>query len=188
MATALIAHPITVEQYLEFEGYPGLKDELINGRIVLSPQPKPHHQQVVVNFYDSLRDQLRGSDYTVQMNSNIRFDQANSMPAPDVFITSRSVWREAIQNETYLKEPPVLVVEVLSPANRKKHVNEKAALYLAHGVQHILIANPKQNQLFVSRWASESERTEVALEPIDEIALEIGSVRIALSSHDVFQI
>ncbi len=46
MATVSVAPPITVEQYLGFRGYPGLRDELINGEIVLSPQPKPHHQEV----------------------------------------------------------------------------------------------------------------------------------------------
>jgi hypothetical protein len=41
MATAFKAPPITVQQYEAFQGYPGLKDELIYGEIILSPQPKP---------------------------------------------------------------------------------------------------------------------------------------------------
>jgi len=42
-------HPITVAQYLHsFEGYPGLRDELINGRIVMYPQPYPSEQRTLL--------------------------------------------------------------------------------------------------------------------------------------------
>lgn len=50
MPTASKAPAITVEQYEGFEGYPGLRDELIYGEIVLSPQRKPVHQQVAGNL------------------------------------------------------------------------------------------------------------------------------------------
>jgi hypothetical protein len=42
--------PITIQQYEQFEGYPGLRDELIEGDIVMSPQPKPLNQQTVRNI------------------------------------------------------------------------------------------------------------------------------------------
>jgi hypothetical protein len=35
--TARNVPPITADQYEGFEGFPGLRDQLINGRIVLSP-------------------------------------------------------------------------------------------------------------------------------------------------------
>src|SRR5579884_461573 len=97
VATAPAAPPITVEQYLNFKGYPGLRDELINGEIVLSPQPKALHQEVCENVLHALREALQGSNYVVKHNSNIRFDRANSMPAPDVFVVSREAWLRAIE-------------------------------------------------------------------------------------------
>ncbi|MBV8896004.1 MAG: Uma2 family endonuclease [Acidobacteriaceae bacterium] len=151
MATATIAPPITIEQYLGFEGYPGLRDELINGEIVLSPQPKPHHQEVVDNVSLALREIFGNSAYVVKRDSNIRFDQANSMPAPDVFVVSKIAWIRAIQQEEYLSEPPLLVVEVLSPANRRRRVEEKIELYLRNGVAHVWICDPKQGQAFAAR-------------------------------------
>lgn len=156
MATVPVAPPITVEQYLGFEGYPGLRDELINGRIILSPKPKPHHQEVGCNVLFALRDVFKNSAYVVRHDSNIRFDQANSMPAPDVFVVRREAWLRAIQEENYLTEPPLLVVEVLSPANRRRKVEEKAELYLRNGVAHVWICDPKRGQDFTALLAGNS--------------------------------
>jgi Uma2 family endonuclease len=182
MATALVTPPITVEQYLGFEGYPGLRDELINGRIVLSPQPKPHHQHVVQNLYRLLWVAFENSRFFVAMNSNIRFDQANSMPAPDVFVVSKKAWFEAIEREDYLQEAPLLVVEVLSPANRKKHVEEKTRLYLERGVQHVLIADPKQATLRIGRI----EGDRVVYDSLDTFAIS-DPVPVSIAAGEAFQ-
>jgi Uma2 family endonuclease len=51
VATPILkAPPITIEQFEAFESFPGLRDELIRGEIVLSPQPKPFHQQIAKNI------------------------------------------------------------------------------------------------------------------------------------------
>jgi len=103
--------PITIEQYEAFEGYPGLKDELILGKIILSPQPKPLHRQVTQNIQDLLHSALKGQRYTVQQNSNVRFRAANSVPAPDVFVITKEQWNRACEIDDYLSDPPILVVE-----------------------------------------------------------------------------
>lgn len=148
-ATAINAPPITVEQYEGFEGYPGLRDELIYGRIVLSPQPKPSHQFVVKKIERLLDAALDGTLYEANQNSNIRFASMNSMPAPDVFVVETEVWLAACRTETYVAQPPLLAVEVLSPANRKRHVSEKVELYLSAGVRVVWVVFPKQRSVDV---------------------------------------
>jgi Uma2 family endonuclease len=125
MATAVKAPPITVEQYKAFQGYPGLKDELIYGENVLSPRPKPLHQQALMNVMDLLRAALKTQDFTVQTNSNIDFGAEFSMPAPDVFVIAKPEWKRACDEDDYLRTAPVLVVEVLSPANTKQAAEKK---------------------------------------------------------------
>src|SRR5438874_2194855 len=45
------SNPITVIQYEHsFEELPGFRDELINGKIVMTPQPKPLHQHIRKNL------------------------------------------------------------------------------------------------------------------------------------------
>ncbi|MBV9266986.1 MAG: Uma2 family endonuclease [Acidobacteriaceae bacterium] len=152
MATATVAPPITVEQYLAFEGYPGLRDELIKGRIVLSPQPKPLHQYVAQHVYNLLREAFKESLYTVGLSSNIRFDLAHSMPAPDVFVVTKTALSAAIANDAYLSEPPLLAIEVISPANSRRNVIDKTELYLSHGTKLVWTIYPKKKRVDVFAW------------------------------------
>jgi len=144
MASAFKAPPITVEQYEAFEGYPGLKDELIYGEIILSPQPKPLHQRAVRKVLFLIDAALKNQEFTVETNSNIDFGTEFSMPAPDVFVIAKSEWDRACDEDDYVRLPPVLAVEVLSPANTKPAVEKKVNLYLNNGVQEVWLIHPKQ--------------------------------------------
>lgn len=183
MATALANPPITVKQYLGFEGYPGLRDELINGKIVLSPQPKPQHQQVVKNLFLVLDKALQSSDLTVQMNSNIRFDDSHSMPAPDLFVVRHEVWRRVIEEDRYLSEPPLLVAEVISPANRSKKVQDKIEIYLAHGVQHVLVIYPKKLSVSLARKTGKA----VQLERVERVQIT-AHLNVDFPASDLFAV
>jgi Uma2 family endonuclease len=161
MATQILkAPPITVEQYEAFEGFPGLRDELINGEIVLSPQPKPLHQQVSENIHVLLNKVLSGQ-FVAKQNSNIKFREANSMPAPDVFVVSRAEWKKACESDQYLDRPPVLAVEVISPANRKVRVAQKIDIYLGNGVSAVWVSYPKKRLLRTYQSGGVAELSEV---------------------------
>jgi len=147
MATAFKAPPITVQQYEAFQGYPGLKDELIYGEIILSPQPKPLHQRVVKNLLLLLDSALKNQEFTVETNSNIDFGAEFSMPAPDLFVIANSEWKRACEEDDYVRIPPVLAIEVLSPANTKPAVEKKVTLYLNNGVKEVWLVHPKQRTL-----------------------------------------
>jgi len=166
MATAFKAPPITVEQYKSFAGYPGLKDELICGEIVLSPQPKPLHQQILMAVMDLLREALKTQDFVVQTNSNIDFGSEFSMPAPDVFVIAKSEWKRACDEDDYLQTAPVLIVEVLSPANKKPAVEKKVTLYLNNGVKEIWLIHPKQQTITrVTQRKRSSAKGTISLPP-----------------------
>jgi Uma2 family endonuclease len=180
---ASIAAPITVEQYEHFEGYPGLRDELINGRIVLSPQPKPLHQEVVENFRRLLDAALSKSEYIVRQNSNIRFKKAHTMPAPDLFVVRREVWLAAIKANKYLAEAPLIAIEVLSRANREKGVEDKTRVYLSNGVQHVWIADPKKGEVYIARLLED----RVEREPVETITVK-EPVRLKLAAAEILAI
>ncbi len=144
MSAAGKALPITVEQYEHFEGYPGLKDELIYGEIVMSPQPKPLHQQLAENLQRLLSNMVEQYGYVVKQNSNIRFAVAHSMPAPEVFVIPSNIWRDACQFDRYLSTAPILVAEILSPSNRRKPLSDKIRLYLERGVALVIEVHPKR--------------------------------------------
>ena len=132
MASALFAPPITIEQYLAFESPDGYRDELINGRIIVSPQPKALH-------------------FEVAQRLNLRFPDVDSMPSPDVFVIERAEWQRVRTEEVYPDGSKVLLaVEVISPSNRPTPLGEKVAIYAGHGIE-TWVVEPKKQEVKVHR-------------------------------------
>ena len=148
MASALSAPPITIEQYLTFESPEGFRDELINGRIVISPEPKVLHFDVADNLY-RLLTKAAGKKFRVGQRMNLRFADVNSMPSPDVFVIELAEWKRAREKDVYPEGAKVrLAVEVLSPSNRKPALQSKISIYTAHGIEAWLV-DPKAQEVKV---------------------------------------
>ena len=146
MATQENTHPIMVAQYLNsFQGHPAFRDELIDGRIVMTPQPKPLHQHICKNVQRLLDAICEGTDYIVNGDSNIELTPFD-MPAPDVFVVRATAWEEAMRAGEYLCTPPLLAVEILSPG---QEVQEKVRLYLSAGVDAVWVVYPSTRATLV---------------------------------------
>jgi Uma2 family endonuclease len=181
MSAASTPVPITVEQYEHFEGYPGLRDELIYGEIVMSPQPKPLHQEIALHVYELLSVLLKGSPYIARLDTNIKFPALNSMPAPDVFVVRRDGWLKACREEAYLDITPLLVAEVISPANRKSRVEQKVEIYRTSGVAEVWVVYPKKRTV---RVRTESGETVYGADDSVRLTALAGTIQLA----DVFRL
>lgn len=144
MSTLTKADPIHIDQYLAFEAPSGFRDELIEGEIVLSPDPKPLHAAVANRLSDLFRARLVGMPFIVQQRVNFRMEDCHSMPSPDVFVLDKSRWREAVETDTYPSGSPILAVEIVSPANRRKEIQRKTGLYLRHGSVEVWVVFPRK--------------------------------------------
>ena len=151
MATQPKPNPITADQYETFAGAPGYRDELINGRIVMTPDAKPLHQHIQKNIQRLLEAACQDSGYIVNGDSNIKLTHID-MPSPDVFVVTASGWLHAMRTGQYLNEPPLLAVEILSPSQYSTsplptpagpEMVEKIHVYLAAHVEAIWIVDPK---------------------------------------------
>ena len=78
MASALPVPPITIEQYLTFESPAGFRDELINGKIIVSPAAKPLHSDVADNLYELLKAACDRKLNRVRQRMNLRFPDVDS--------------------------------------------------------------------------------------------------------------
>jgi Uma2 family endonuclease len=122
MATAPKVPPITVEQFLNFQAPPGYRAELLHGEIILSPDPKPLHHDVVMNIYRMVYDRCLGSSYHVGSRCNVDFRPEHYMPSPDIFVFPLDVWNRARAGSYYPAKAPILAAEVVSPSNTKQNV------------------------------------------------------------------
>jgi Uma2 family endonuclease len=144
MSTLTKAAPIHIDQYLGFDAPSGFRDELIEGEIILSPDPKPLHPAVANRLSDLLKARLLGTPFVVQQRVNFRMEDCDSMPSPDVFVLDKSRWQEAVKTDTYPSGSPILAVEIVSPANRRKAIQRKTGLYLRHGSVEVWVVFPRK--------------------------------------------
>ena len=178
MDTVVDAPPITVEQFLGFEAPPGYRAELLDGKIIVSPGPKPIHQQVTSNIYKTLDRSLEGR-FAVNMRTNFDLSEIHHMPSPDVFVLPLQEWKQAIQDSRYPLGAPILAVEVISPANTEERVRQKTQIYLNHGSVQVWNVYPHQKTVICcepsQQWELREDDTIKLPFPLPDLKLRVGS-------------
>lgn len=142
-ASTVVVPPITVEQFFHFEAPPGYRAELIDGEIILSPDPKPLHQTIVSNIYKALNSVVDLEQYVINMRTNFNLKEIHYAPSPDVFVVDRQEWLQSIVENRYPIGAPILAVEVLSESNRERQVERKKRAYFRKGAKQLWIVDPR---------------------------------------------
>jgi Uma2 family endonuclease len=127
---------MAVRDWEKLEDPPGQRAELLHGRVRMNPAARPVHQHVVRLLTNALAD-VCSPDNLAVFDTEWRIHTADPdalyhAPRPDVLVAPRS----ALRGKVALVEPPLLVVEVLSPGNRKVDIDEKRGVYFDHGAAH----------------------------------------------------
>ena len=144
--------PITIEQFLRFRAPQGFRCELINGEIVLSPDPKPPHYDICERLAEFLKQVCPPPEFKVIQRMNILLGAAGQMPSPDVAVIPQGAWIAALAGG-YPSTIPYLVTEVVSPSNRKGQVAKKVSSYLASGIGLVWVIYPKRRVVIVHTHA-----------------------------------
>ena len=177
MDTVIEAPPITVEQFLGFDPPPGYRAELLDGKIIVSPEPKPIHQQVVFNISKTL-DHLIGDEFAVNMRTNFDLSEIHYMPSPDVFVLPLQEWKQAIQDNRYPLGAPILAIEVISPANTEERVRQKTQVYLEHGAIQVWNVYPQRKVVVccesLRQWELGEDDTLTLPFPLPNLTLRVG--------------
>lgn len=146
---------LSVEEYLALPPREdGLKDELIEGEIVLSPSAKPLHARIAATLFELLQP-LRALGYARAMEFGCILGE-HSLPGPDLAAIRIERWNNIGEDE-YLVGSPELVIEIFSPSNRKGLMAQKAALYLQHGAEAVWLVYPKKRTVVVHDSDGETE-------------------------------
>lgn len=111
-------------------------EELIHGELVVSPSARATHQLVVQRLVRRFGDvaDARG-DFTVPAPFGIRAGEA-TVVEPDLVYFLRNRVDFDLDQHT-VTTPPDLVVEVLSPANRRHDLVRKREIFERHGVREV---------------------------------------------------
>lgn len=137
----------TYEDYLKLPEEPCYRYEILEGFLVKEPSPSIHHQRVcrklvaqLLTFFNKFEPE--GELFFAPLDVTLTF---SNVVQPDILFVSAS--RREIMREERIDGPCDLVVEIMSPTNRKKDRLQKMEIYRKAGIPHYWIVDPEENTL-----------------------------------------
>ena len=116
----------TVEEYIQLDEASDIRHEFINGQLYDMSGNSDIHNEMVGNLYFLLRNLLSGSKNKLYFEQvKVKIQGEDHYTYPDMFVTNHP---DDLQNK-YIKQYPVLLIEVLSDSTRKYDTIDKFIQY-----------------------------------------------------------
>lgn len=134
---------MTARQFLELgEDPPGVRLELVDGEIAVSPSPIPDHGYTVLALGRLLGDFVERNQLGMLLPDVDTIFGEYDVRRPDLFYFQKK--RMHFIGEKAIHGPPDLCIEVLSPSSVRTDRRDKFKLYAEGRVKHYWIVDPKQ--------------------------------------------
>lgn len=147
--------------------------ELVKGRIVRCPMPGAEHGRVCGEAYASLREFVKPRELGRLMTNDTHVyagADPDSVRGADVcFLSYKRLPKDQPLPKGALEIPPELVIEVRSPPDRLRNMQEKVNEYLDAGVDVVVVLDPSVEIATIFRKDSDltlSSRDELTLPDI----------------------
>ncbi len=133
---------MTARQYLQLgEDPPGVRLELVDGEVVVSPSPIPDHGYTVGALHRLLGNFVEEHDLgQLYLDTDTLFGEYD-VRRPDIGFIRKS--RLHVIGDTAIEMPPDLAIEVVSPTSVNIDKKDKFKLYAASKVKDYWIVDPK---------------------------------------------
>jgi Uma2 family endonuclease len=133
---------MTARQFLQLgEDPPGVRLELANGEVAVSPSPNAAHSFAVIALASLLKVHTTQNDLGQVLGDVDTLFGDYEVRRPDILFFRKE--RLSLIRETAIEGPPDLAVEVLSPSSVKIDRKDKFKLYAAGKVTNYWIVDPK---------------------------------------------
>ena len=174
----MAAHPLpslmTAEEFYELPERDDVKLELHWGQLVELAQPKYWHVKLQRHLA-KLLEARAGSDWSVVIEMPFRALPQYEVRAADIGVVSRT--REDAVGNGDLSGSPEIVVEILSPSNRRKDISERMALFLSTGTKQFCVVDRERRTVSVT---GNDNRTQV-YQGDDEVPFPLLRARLRVS-------
>jgi len=143
--------PFTYADYLRLPHSP-YREEVLQGRLVVSPSPSTLHQDTVGALVELLRAHARKAKLgrVLPGPTDVVLSETD-VAVPDLVFVA--VARRDLVQPRGIFGPPDLVLEVLSPSDPRRDTDTKRRMYARYGVTHYWIVDPEQRRLWLFRLA-----------------------------------
>ncbi len=143
MTTTAAIPFMSVEEYLNTENASVIKHEYLDGEVFSMAGASDAHVTIAGNVFSLIRTHLRGSDCRAYIaDMRLRVEATNCFFYPDVFVTCTA----ADAQQPYIKQQPLVIIEVLSPSTDAYDRGVKFAHYrqLENLLEYVLIDSQRQ--------------------------------------------
>src|SRR5687767_4128317 len=137
---------MTAKQFLELgEDPPGVRLELADGEIIVSPSPIPEHSYVQAMLIGILGSHIRAKKLgRLYLDVDTIFG-IHDVRRPDVLYFSKG--RLHLIGKKAMEGPPDLCIEILSPTSGTMDRKKKFRLYEKGGVANYWIVDPEKRSI-----------------------------------------
>lgn len=170
--TTTTAAPVSVEEYLSSSYEPDM--EYIDGQLEERNVGEIEHSDVIAGIMEWFLRHAK--EWNIRVRPDVRTQVGPTrFRVPDIVICSRSS-----QDKRIVREPPLAVIEVLSPEDRIGRYHQRIADYRAMGIKAIWVVDPETRRGWdCSSGANWIETTDFSSPPI---SLNLAAVFAALES------
>ena len=135
-------HLITADELFQLED-DGTRHELVKGELLTMSPTGEEHAAITMRLSGLIDPYVRANNLgTAYSEGGFKLESdPDTVLAPDIAFIRRE--RVGTISSRYRAGAPDLVVEVLSPNDRKARVEEKTATWLSLGVSVVWLVNPK---------------------------------------------
>lgn len=169
---------LTYEDLLAFPD-DGLRRELINGELFVSPSPKTRHQRISVRLTTAFANYFAayGGGEAFHAPLDILFTNKDVVE-PDLLVVLDD--QREIMTEKNIQGVPALLIEILSDPRHDRV--RKRNLYAKVGVPEYWIVDPDADRIEIFRLGARGYGPPEILEPGDELAFaRLPDLRILLA-------
>jgi excisionase family DNA binding protein len=160
----------TYEDYLKIPDQPGYRFEVLEGTLAREPSPTIRHQRIcrelalaLISYFDTVDPD--GEVFFAPLDVTLT---AVNVLQPDILYVSGA--RKSIVLEDHIDGPCDLVVEIMSPTNRRKDRLQKMSIYGKAGIPHYWLVDPEEDTLEAFVLKGGTYALAVAVDPEQEFA------------------
>ena len=133
---------MTAQQYLQLgEDPPGVRLELVDGEIIVSPGPTTSHAYAISELLVILSNHIKRHGLGIAMCDTDHVVSKFTVRRPNLYYFSKA--RLHLIGTEHIEGPPDLAVEIISPGSEHTDRNAKFVEYQNFGIAHYWIIDPQ---------------------------------------------
>jgi Uma2 family endonuclease len=137
---------MTAQQFLQLgEDPPGMRLELVDGDVAVSPSPTLDHSNAVVQLIALLSNHLDAKDLGELHHDVAKILNRSNVRRPDLLFFFAA--RTHLIGKKAMEGPPDLAIEVISPSSVEIDREDKSVQYRESGVTHYWIIDPSHQTI-----------------------------------------